>query len=360
MSHFDLEQMNEMDVREEIVRPLLHRLGYNVKPDSRARIRTEVPLRYSKSFLGRKDSKRDPDLRGQPDYVCEVIAAGRWIVEVKSPKKALDRDDVQQAFTYATHPDVAAYWFLLTNGREFRLHSIRSPESPVLQFPLEALDGTFLTLAGILSPEALERDAKRDRVDVGKPIIVGLRSTARIVGGYLTYAEYLTTNPLMAQEFSKVGSVRATVTGQTVKRNDQGRIQASMILVGPFPVWDEMNRLAGIHSYDFETADEFVSINREKPTIFQGITTGRVPANTSMQARPHMPAISLPFAVQMTAFTEAVGFYEDLHFRGTFYIVQNYDVDPSDMADPRAGVWQTVMAEADVRSSGDFDILIEP
>lgn len=45
-------EMNETDVREAIVRPLLVRLGYGF--GKFANIRTEVPLRYNQAFLGRK------------------------------------------------------------------------------------------------------------------------------------------------------------------------------------------------------------------------------------------------------------------------------------------------------------------
>jgi len=48
------ETMNETDVREIIVRPLLERLGY--RHGTQATIRTEVPLRYDKAFLGRKEA----------------------------------------------------------------------------------------------------------------------------------------------------------------------------------------------------------------------------------------------------------------------------------------------------------------
>jgi hypothetical protein len=67
--HFDT--MNEMDVREIIVRPLLHKLGY--KHGTKANIRTEVSLRYERAFLGRKKPTKDPPLAGRADYICDAI-----------------------------------------------------------------------------------------------------------------------------------------------------------------------------------------------------------------------------------------------------------------------------------------------
>lgn len=57
--------MNETDVREIVVRPLLTRLGY--AHGTHANIRTEVTLKYDHAFLGRKDPKKDPPLAGRAE-----------------------------------------------------------------------------------------------------------------------------------------------------------------------------------------------------------------------------------------------------------------------------------------------------
>ena len=51
---YNIDAMNETDVREIIVRPLLHHLGF--KQGTAANIETEKTLRYSRAFLGRKRS----------------------------------------------------------------------------------------------------------------------------------------------------------------------------------------------------------------------------------------------------------------------------------------------------------------
>jgi hypothetical protein len=111
--------MNEQDVRETIVRPLIESLGYG--RDAETRIITEKKLRYDRSFLGHKKPKTDSPLAGRADYICEVTSFGRWVVEVKSPSEELAQDVVEQAHTYAMHPEIAASFFLVTNGRKFRL-----------------------------------------------------------------------------------------------------------------------------------------------------------------------------------------------------------------------------------------------
>jgi len=73
------DTMNQTDVREVIVRPLIERLGYRHGTD--ANIVTEKTLRYEKAFLGRKNPKKDPPLVGKADYICEVVSFGSWVIE---------------------------------------------------------------------------------------------------------------------------------------------------------------------------------------------------------------------------------------------------------------------------------------
>lgn len=82
-----LGTMNEADVRETIVRPLISALGYSNGAD--AYVRTERTLRYDRAFLGRQNQRKDPPLVGRADYECGVTSYGRWIVEVKAPDQEL-------------------------------------------------------------------------------------------------------------------------------------------------------------------------------------------------------------------------------------------------------------------------------
>src|SRR5260370_1192102 len=69
--------LNETDVREEIIAPLLRRLDY--RSGSHNNIIREQFLRYPKLSLGRKVPHRDPELRGKADYILEVDKrAGYW------------------------------------------------------------------------------------------------------------------------------------------------------------------------------------------------------------------------------------------------------------------------------------------
>src|SRR5580704_18352941 len=114
------DTMNETDVRETIVRPLI----------------------------------------GRADYICEVVSFGRWVVEVKTPAESISQDDVEQAHTYASHPEIAATFLLVTNGRTFQLYETSKLLKPALAWEYEDEDDNWLRLFNLLSPEAFRKRAR--------------------------------------------------------------------------------------------------------------------------------------------------------------------------------------------------------
>src|ERR1700733_2856768 len=192
----DFDAMNETDVRETIVRPLIESLGYG--HDAETRIITEKKLRYDRSFLGHKKPKTDSPLAGKADYICEVTFFERWVVEVKPPSDKLAQDVVEQAHTYAMHPEIAARFFLITNGRKFRLYETAKLERPVLEgnFEDEEKGESLLRLSNVLSPPAVKRRARLTLIDPGRPLGNGLASRLRIIGGQITNDDYNGDHPL--------------------------------------------------------------------------------------------------------------------------------------------------------------------
>lgn len=188
----DFDTMNETDVREIIVRPLLNRLGY--AHGTVANIRTEVPLRYDRAFLGRKQPKRDPPLAGRADYICDAISYGRWAVEVKAPSHPLTQDDVEQAHTYCAHPEISAAYFLLTNGRTFRLYATARLEQPILAWEFDDTEQKIMNLHNIVGYQAIRKLTEITRHDTNKPLGAGLPSEVKIVGGDVTYGEHHSDN----------------------------------------------------------------------------------------------------------------------------------------------------------------------
>ena len=102
----NFDGMNEADIRAEVIDPLLRHLGY--QSGTEFNIVRERALRYPRRSLGRKKSS-DPEIKGRPDYILEKIRGlDRWIVEAKPPGSDISQDDIEQAFSYAFLPEVAA------------------------------------------------------------------------------------------------------------------------------------------------------------------------------------------------------------------------------------------------------------
>jgi hypothetical protein len=351
----NVEGMNETDVRETIVRPFIHALGYAYGTPNH--IRTEYPLRYGKTFLGRKNPSKDPDLRGRADYICEVISHGRWVVEVKGQDKPLGIDDAEQAHTYAAHPEVAAFYYLLTNGREFRLYRTSHPAEPVLAWDLAKTTETFPIIRNIIGPAAIKRRAQIDQVDTNVPLAEGVKSRVRIVGGYLTYSEHHSSKPEVDAALARVSGMRASIIGREVRRTEWGLLRAEIELVRANDILDQLNHAAGFESFVFECADEFVSVDRERPSIFQSITGGQVHAGTVIGGVPGVPTFSLPFGLDVLAYTEAVGFVEDDKFKGTFNIAYDFRVRDAGGLPALARQVAAVFEGNTLTTVGDFEVV---
>jgi hypothetical protein len=349
----DFSSMNETDVREVIVRPLLERLGYRHGSD--ATIRTEVPLRYDKAFLGRKKPTKDPPLRGKPDYVCDAIPFGRWVIEVKAPDQELTTDVREQTHTYAAHPEIAAAYFLLTNGRRFELYRTSRLDGPVLAWSFDDLEEKFLTVLNLVSPAALRSLAGLVKPDPGKPLGVGLASSMRIVGGSVTYEEHTSSVPF-PMVTSAIEGLSLPITGDSVGRTSDGKIHASVKVASAFAMMQGLSAL-GLDEYDFFSASEYVSSDVDQPTIFQNFIEHSIPLGAPL-GLPGGQAVPSPFDYRMKAFTEAVGFVEDGRFKGTMrldYVLSITGLNPAlrPFIEAQFGPFPE---SCEIRGAGRFDL----
>jgi hypothetical protein len=353
----NFDAMNETDVREIVVRPLIERLGYRHGTD--ATILTEKTLRYDRAFLGRKNPKKDPSLVGRADYVCEVVSYGRWIVEVKAPSEELSQDVVEQAHTYAAHPEIAASFFLITNGRKFRLFETAMLERPALEWDFEDEDDNLLRLFNTLSPAAFRKRAKITLVDPGKPLGRGVASRMRIMGGEITYEEHSGSHPFL--KGSAVNGLVLPVTGGYVTRAEDKRIVGHVCVAKVAAFMQELNAAIGASDdYDFFSATEYISDDPEHPSIFQNFETNLVPAG-KMISIPGMPSVPMPFEMSTTAFTEAVGFVREDKFVGTMRLT--YDFSFSQIS-PQVRMMLSrqfghIPDRAHMMGAGRFEILIQ-
>lgn len=153
LSHFDFtllrdREFKEDSVREEIITPLLKYLGYSASPPNKI-IRSRS-LTHPFVQIG----TRRNEVKIIPDYLLEISGKPEWILDAKGPKEQIHKGvNVEQAFSYAIHPDVRAFTYALCNGYNLVAFSINRSH-PVLDIPLLDLAKHLDQLTQSLSPMA--------------------------------------------------------------------------------------------------------------------------------------------------------------------------------------------------------------
>jgi hypothetical protein len=253
--------MNETDVREEILAPFIHRLGYRTGGDNQ--VLREIPLRYPYNYIGKKNHSKDPILRGKPDYILEAKGKVRWVLEAKAPDQEISADILEQAWSYANHAEVRAVYFAISNGRVFQLYQTnKSPGgNPIFSINYEDFDKNFTQIENILSPLSILRDNPDIILDMGKPLAPGFRSIIKVVGGYINYESN-------SVGIAAINQLQTAVTEGDVQRNESGEMIAYLRVLSPIRAFQELNEKLGLSSFEMLSKSEMLSSNPESPTSF--------------------------------------------------------------------------------------------
>jgi len=142
------KDFNEADVRAVIIDPILKELGFS--PEN---ILRERPLKSP--FLRIGSTKRPVTLF--PDYVLKVEDSFAWVLDAKAPnQKIVNDDNVEQVYSYATHPEIRSNYFALCNGLEFSCFRTTETNTPVLYFSINEIDAYWQALKKTLSPDSFQ------------------------------------------------------------------------------------------------------------------------------------------------------------------------------------------------------------
>jgi hypothetical protein len=257
------DQMNEADVRAEILDPLLRRLGY-IKGGENS-IKREHKLSYPFLFLGRKKPGKDLQLRGTADYTLQVGEHARWTLEAKPPSEALNEDVLQQAWSYAIHPEVQASYFAVCNGRAFELYQTSAPwgAEPLMRLEYKELVTRFGEVQAWLGPAQIARKHPSRLLESGKPLGGNLRSFESVASGFISYESYVAQADL-----PMLNELQIAIEGGTVRRDGEGKIRADLLSRGPFRGVQEKINDMGLQVQSYRTDDEFLSVDPAKPTTF--------------------------------------------------------------------------------------------
>ncbi|MGL4347797.1 MAG: hypothetical protein ACRCR9_06940 [Chitinophagaceae bacterium] len=139
----DNPNFQEDSVREIIILPIFTALGY-----TQANIVRSKTLIHPYLKIGSK--KRAITLF--PDYALKVDSNFFWVLDAKAPnQKIINDDNVEQVYSYATHPEIRSNYFALCNGLEFAVYKTTDINRPILFFSVENIEENWDQLAKLLS-----------------------------------------------------------------------------------------------------------------------------------------------------------------------------------------------------------------
>lgn len=148
-SVLDSPEYKEDAVREDLIAPLLRRLGY--KATGPERMQRSKTLIHPFVMIGSKKNK----INIIPDYTLYVDDEPTVIVEAKGPNEEIVRSHhVEQAYSYAIHPEVRVNFYALCNGHELVVYSINQWEA-VLRVELPNIETSWKEVEEALLPKYL-------------------------------------------------------------------------------------------------------------------------------------------------------------------------------------------------------------
>lgn len=146
-SLLDDPEFKEDAVREEVVVPILKRLGYSASGPHK--IVRSKPLLHPFVMIG---SKKHP-VNIVPDYLLYTEGRPSLVLDAKRPNAQLVKSiHAEQAYSYAIHPDVRVRFYSLCNGRQLVAYDIYGI-APIFEIDLVDIDQDWGIVESVLSPE---------------------------------------------------------------------------------------------------------------------------------------------------------------------------------------------------------------
>jgi hypothetical protein len=158
--HFDPQLFSDPNfkedaVREVIIAPMLARLGYYPTGDQTV-VRSKA-MRQPFIYVG---TRRHP-VTIIPDYTLYFQGRAVLVLDAKSPSENVTSPaNVQQAYSYAIHPEIRVNHFGLCNGRRLVIYNVKNP-NPLLDISYEEFESRWQDLERFLKPKYLVKPELR-------------------------------------------------------------------------------------------------------------------------------------------------------------------------------------------------------
>lgn len=145
----------EDSVREDLISPLLKELGY--QPTGKQRMQRSQALPHPFVMIGSQKRK----IQVIPDYTLFYEDQAILILDAKRPSEAVVQSKhVEQAFSYAIHPEIRTKSYALCNGHELVLYDIDRAD-PVFRVKMVEINEHWTELLQHFSPVALLNHSHR-------------------------------------------------------------------------------------------------------------------------------------------------------------------------------------------------------
>lgn len=337
----DLERLNETDIREDFAMPLITALGYATQTSNDILREQNLTIKYPHIFLGRKNPKKDPIIRGKPDYTLNVTGVCRWVLEIKSPSEKIDRDAIEQATSYARHPEVSGVYAAIMNGREFVLYYANKPieEGPVFHLDTCDVDALTSRLQNILSPEAIRRDWTPPKLDTGVPLAKGFGSEEIITKGEITHLGAEWFGPFMdiipANEKEKLydagrrfSGMKVSISEGRVWRDEDGRIIAKLKWNAPHEMIQDFAVSKGMFDAQYVALSDEISTDENMPTTFEVFGGVSVKAGEKLFDIMEWKEATAQIPMIISYRGQAIGHLDGREFKGVFQSEQQMFFGP--------------------------------
>lgn len=155
LSSFSDPEFKEDSVRELIVAPILARL--ELTPHGATRVVRSKTLNHPFIRVG---TKQHP-VKTVPDYTIVVDGRPVLVLDATGPTQSVrDVGHLQQAYSYAIHPEVRCEEFALCTGAELAVYSVNASE-PLLELGFSEYESRWTEIEKFLSPRYLRRPELR-------------------------------------------------------------------------------------------------------------------------------------------------------------------------------------------------------